>query len=146
MAQQKQRKQPIVIDSRNIFNYCFQPIQRLQPNFTNDGIRNFMSQRKQRKQPIIIDGKIIFTRCFQSIPRLQRNSKTYATRNFMYTKHNGDNPKLRIFSFISEQRRMQPNLMNYTYQTTNQTNTTQTSKTTTSKWVSPPTQSLRSCN
>ena len=51
MAQQKQRKQPILIDGKNIFTYCFQPIQRLQPNFTTDGIRNFMAQQNQRKQP-----------------------------------------------------------------------------------------------
>ena len=50
MAQQKQRKQPILIDGKNIFTYCFQPIQRLQPNFTTDGIKNFMTQQKQRKQ------------------------------------------------------------------------------------------------
>ena len=42
-------------------------IQRLQPNFTTDGIRNFMAQQKQRKQPILIDGKNISTYCFQPI-------------------------------------------------------------------------------
>ena len=31
MAQQKQREQPILIDGKNIFTYCFQQIQRLQP-------------------------------------------------------------------------------------------------------------------
>ena len=105
-----------------------------------------MAQQKQCKQPILIDGKNIFTYCFQPIQRLQPNSKTYAIRNFMYTKHNGDNPKLRIFSFIPQRRRIQPNFMNHTYQTTNQTNTTQTTKTTTSTWVSPLTQSLCSYN
>ena len=80
MAQQKQRKQPILIDGKNIFSYCFQSIQRLQPNFTTDGIRNFMVQQKQRKQLLLTDDKNIFTYyCFQ---------------------YNGDNPKLRIFSFI----------------------------------------------
>ena len=49
---------------------------------------------------------------------------------------------LRIISFIPQRRRMQPNFMNHTYQTTNQTNTTQTTKTTTSMWVSLLTQSL----
>ena len=146
MAQQKQRKQPILIDGKNIFTYCFQPIQRLQPNFTTDGIRNFMAQQKQRKQLHLTDDKNIFTYCFQSLQRLQPNSKTYAIRNFMYTKHNGDNPKLRIFSFIPQRRRIQPNFMNHTYQTTNQTNTTQTTKTTTSTWVSPLTPSLYSYN
>ena len=39
-------------------------MQRLQPNFTTDGIRRFMTQQKQRKQPILIDGTSIFTYCF----------------------------------------------------------------------------------
>ena len=105
-----------------------------------------MAQQKQRKQPIWIDGKNIFTYCFQSIQRLQPNSKTYAIRNFMYTKHNGDNPKLRIISFIPQQWRIQANFMNHTFQTTNQTSTTQTTKTTTSMLVSPLRQSLCSYN
>ena len=61
MAQQKQRKQPILIDGKNIFTYCFHLIQRLQPNFTTDGIRNFMVQQKQRKQLLLTDDKNIFT-------------------------------------------------------------------------------------
>ena len=64
----------------------------------------------------------------------------------MYTNLNGNNPKLKTFSFIPQRRRIQPNFMNHTYQTTNQTNTTQTTKTTTSTWVSPLTQSLCSYN
>ena len=64
----------------------------------------------------------------------------------MYTKHNGDNAKLRIFSFIPQRQRIQPNFMNHTYQTTKHTNTTQTTKTTTSTFVSPLTQSLCSYN
>ena len=103
-----------------------------------------MAQQKQRKQPILIDGKNIFTYCFQPIQRLQPNSKTYAIRNFMYTKHNGDNPKLRIF--IPQRRRIQPNFINHTYQTTNQTNTTETTETTTSTWVLPLAQSFCSYN
>ena len=112
MPQQKQRKQPILINDKNIFTYCFQPIQRLQPNFTTDGIRNFMAQQKQRKQPHLNDGKNICIYCFQSIQRLQPNSKTYAKRNFMYNKHNGDNPKLRIFR--PQRRRIQPSFINHT--------------------------------
>ena len=46
MAQQKQRKQPILNDGKNIFTYSFQPIQCLQPNFTTDDTRNFMVQQK----------------------------------------------------------------------------------------------------
>ena len=112
MTQQKQRKQPILIDGKNIFTYCFQPIQRLQPNFTTDGIRNFMTQQKQRKQLHLTDEKNIFTHYFQSMQRLQLNSKTYAIRNFMYTKHNGYKPKLRIF--LPQRRRIQPNFINHT--------------------------------
>ena len=60
MAQQKKRKQLILTDDKNIFTYCFQPIQRLQPNFNIDGIRNFMAQQKQPKQLILTDDKNIF--------------------------------------------------------------------------------------
>ena len=81
MAQQKRRKKPISIDGKNIFTYCFQPIQLL-----------------------LTDDKNIFTYYFQSIQRLQPNSKTCAIRNFKYTKYNGDNPKSRIFSFIPQRR------------------------------------------
>ena len=69
MAQQKQRQQPNLIDGKNVFTYCFQPIQRLQPDFTADGIRNFIAQKKQRKQLHLTDDKNIFTYCFQSIQR-----------------------------------------------------------------------------
>ena len=55
MAQQKQRKQLILSNNQNISTYHLEPIQRLQPNFLTNGIRNFM-----------------------------------------YSKHNGDNAKLRI--------------------------------------------------
>ena len=40
MAQQKERKQLILSDSKNTSNYHFQPIQRLQQNIMADGIRN----------------------------------------------------------------------------------------------------------
>ena len=66
MAQPKQRKQPILIDGKNIFAYCFQQIQRLQPNFTTDGIRNFMAQQKQRKQLLLTDDKNVFTDYFNT--------------------------------------------------------------------------------
>ena len=99
MVQQKKRKQLILTDDENIFTYCFQPIQRLQPNFKTDGITNFI-----------------------------------------YTKHNRDNAKIKIFSFIQQRQCIPPNFMNYTYQTTKQTNTSRTTKTTASTWVSPLTQ------
>ena len=73
MTQQKQRKQLILTDNKNIFTYRFEPMQRLQPNFITDGIRNFMVQLKQRKHFILTDNKNIFTYRFQSIQRLQPN-------------------------------------------------------------------------
>ena len=42
MAQQKQCKQLIVTNDKNISTYLFQSIQRLQPNFMTDGFINFM--------------------------------------------------------------------------------------------------------
>ena len=36
-------------------------MQHLQPNFTTDGIRNFMAQQKQRKQPVLADDKNFLT-------------------------------------------------------------------------------------
>ena len=61
MAQQKQRKQLILTDDKNISTSCFQPIERLQPNFTTDAIRNFMAQQKQRKQLILTNERNILT-------------------------------------------------------------------------------------
>ena len=109
-----------------------------------------MAQQKQRKQLTLTDDKNIFTNCFQPIQRLQPNFKTDGLRNFVYTKHNGDNAKLRIFSFIPQRQRIQPNFMNRTYQTIKHTNTTRKTKTTTSTLVSPLTQKfmllqLRQC-
>ena len=75
------------------------------------------------------------------------------TRIFLLTvsnqyqrKHNENNAKLRIFSFILQRQRIQPSFMNHTYQTTKHTNTTRATKTTTSTLVSPLTQSLCSYN
>ena len=59
----------------------------------------------------------------------------------MHTKHNGDNAKLRIFSFISQRHVYNPILW-ATH--TKQTNITWITKTKTSTWVSPLTQSLYS--
>ena len=84
-----------------------------------------MTQQKQRKQLILTDNKNISTYRFQSVQRLQPNFMTDGIRNFMYAKHKGDNAKLRIFSFIPQRQRIQPNFMNHTYQTTKHTNTTQ---------------------
>ena len=61
LAQQKQRKQFILTNSKNIFTERIQPIQRLQPNLKTDGMKNFVAQQKQRKQLILSDSKNIFT-------------------------------------------------------------------------------------
>ena len=37
---------------------------------------------------------------------------TDGIRNFMHSKHNGDNAKLRIFSFIPQQQRIKSKFMN----------------------------------
>ena len=70
-------------DDKNIFTHRFQPIKCLQPNFTTEGIRNFIAQQKQRKQLILNDGMNIFTYSFQPIQCLQPNFTTDDTRNFM---------------------------------------------------------------
>ena len=49
MAQQKQRKQLIFTNEKNIFTYCFQPMQRLQLNFKNDGMINFIYSKHNAK-------------------------------------------------------------------------------------------------
>ena len=36
---------------------------------------------------------------------------TDGIRNFLHTKHNEDNAKLRIFSFVSQRQRIQPKYM-----------------------------------
>ena len=100
MTQQKQRNQLILTYNKNISNYRFEPMQHLRPNFTADGITNFMAYQKQRKQLILTDNKNNSTHRFQSMQRLQPNFMTDGIGNFMYSKHNGDNAKLRIFSFI----------------------------------------------
>ena len=122
MAQQKKRKKLILTDNKNIFTYCFQPIQRLRPSFITDGIRNLIAQQKQGKQLISTDNKNIFTYRFQPIQRLQPNFMTFGIRNFMYTKHNGDNAKLRILSFMPQRQGVQPNFMNDSIRTFIQTN------------------------
>ena len=101
-----------------------------------------MVQQKQRKQLILTDNKNISTCPFQPIQSLQPNFMTDDIRNFMYTIRNGDNTKLRIFSFIPQRQRKQPNFMNDSIATfihTKQPNTyTQPEQpTTTLTWVSP---------
>ena len=74
MAQQKQLKQIILTDNKNIFTYRFQPIQRLQQlEFYDRWHKKFHVYQAQW---------------------IQRKIK-----------------KLRIFSFIPQRQRMQPNFM-----------------------------------
>ena len=71
-----------------------------------------MAQQIQRKQLILTNKKTISTYLFQSIQRLQPNFMTDGIRNFIYSKPNGDNAKLSIFSSIQQQQRIEPNFMN----------------------------------
>ena len=69
-----------------------------------------MAQQKQHKQLILNDSKNIFTCRFQQIQRLQPNFITESRRTFIHTKHNRENPKVKIFLLILEKQRIQPNL------------------------------------
>ena len=71
-----------------------------------------MAQQKQRKQLILSNNKNISTCHFQSMQRLKVNFMIAGIRSLMYTKHNADKTKLRIFSFIPQRQRKQPNFMN----------------------------------
>ena len=51
MAQQKQRKQLLLTDDKNIFTYCFQSMQRLQPNSNTYVIRNFIYTKHNGDNP-----------------------------------------------------------------------------------------------
>ena len=62
LKQLKERKELTLTDNKNISTYRFEPIQRLQPHFITDDIKNFMAQQKQRKQPILTDARIFFLR------------------------------------------------------------------------------------
>ena len=72
-----------------------------------------MAQQKQHKQLILTDDKNISTYSFQPIQRLLLNFKTHGIRNPKFTKYNGNNAKLRIFYFVPQRQRIQPNFMNY---------------------------------
>ena len=85
----------------------------LTPVLTADCMRNIMAQRKQCMQLIFTDEKKFFTYCFLPMQLLQPYFKIDGMRNFMYTKHNRGNAKLRIFSFIPQRQRIQPNFMNH---------------------------------
>ena len=81
MTQQKQRKQLILTDNKNISTYRFQSIQRLQPNFMTDGIRNFMYTKHNRGNPKLrIFSFILQRQCTQ--PNFMNGS----IRTFIHTK------------------------------------------------------------
>ena len=66
-------------------------MQRSQPSFTTDGIKNFMAQQKQRKQLILTDDKNIFTYSFQPIQRLQPNFTIYGKEFSRDNRNNANN-------------------------------------------------------
>ena len=80
--------------------------------------------------------KEYFYLLFPTTVTLTPNYRTDSIRNFMYTKRNGENAILRLFFFIPQWQRIQPNFMYHTYQTAKQTNTTRTTNTTTPTRVS----------
>ena len=94
MAQQKQHNQLILTVDKNIFTYCFQQynaynrwqeyfyllfptIQRLQPNFKTDSIRNFMYTKHNRDKAKL--------RVF--LPQRQRIQPNFMNHTYHTTKH-----------------------------------------------------------
>ena len=51
MAQQKQRRQLILTDSKNIFTYLYNAIQPLQPIFMTDSRRTFIHTKYNGDKP-----------------------------------------------------------------------------------------------
>ena len=84
MAQQKQLKQLILTNTKNIFTYRFQPIQRLQAEFYDRWHKKFHVHQAQR-----IQRKIKKLRIFSLIPqrqRIQPNFMKESIRIFIHTK------------------------------------------------------------
>ena len=81
MAQQKQRKQLILTDSKNIFTYRFQPIQCLQPNFMTDSSRTFIHTKYNRNNPKVRTSSLRPQR-----QRIQLKFLTDSMRSFIHTK------------------------------------------------------------
>ena len=81
MTQQKQRKQLILTDSKNISTYRFQSIQRLQPNFMTDGIRNFIYTKRNEDKSKFRIFFFIWQR-----QHMQPNFMVYRIRTFIHTK------------------------------------------------------------
>ena len=117
-------------------------------HFIINGIRNFIAQQAQPKQLILTNNKDTFTYCFQPIQCLQPNFMPNGIKKFMYTKHKGDNAKLKIFSFLLQRQYIQPNFvsdgikLSYIPKATKHTNIKQATKAITSTLVLLLTQSL----
>ena len=83
MAQQKQLKQLLLTDDKNIFTYCFQSIQRLQLNFNTYGIRNFMHTKHS--------GDKAKLRIFSFILQRQSIQPNFMNQKYQIKKNNPNN-------------------------------------------------------
>ena len=80
-GQQKQRKQPILTDSKNNFAYRFQPIQRVQPDLWLIAVVTFIHTNYNGNNPKV--------RTFSLIPQRQRIQLTFfinTIKSFIHTK------------------------------------------------------------
>ena len=83
MAQQKQLKQLLLTDDKNIFTYCFQSIQRFQLNFNTYGIRNFMYTKHS--------GDKAKLRIFSFILQRQSIQPNFMNQKYQINKRNPNN-------------------------------------------------------
>ena len=79
MVQQKQLKQLRSTDRKNIIAYRFQTIQRLQPDFITDGIRNFMYTKH--------NGNYAKVRIFSFIPQRQHKLPNFMKDSMRISMH-----------------------------------------------------------
>ena len=92
MTQQKQRKQLHLTDDKNIFTYCFQSIQRLQPNFDLCHKKFHVYQAQQRQSKI------------KDIP-FHTATTTYTTQYYeSYTPNNKQNKQTKQTQTIKTTR------------------------------------------
>ena len=87
MAQQKQRKQLILTDSKNIPTYRFQPIQRLRHNFMTDSKRAFIHTKYNGDNPKV--------RIFSLIPQRQLMQPKFMADSMRNTQTQPEQPKQR---------------------------------------------------
>ena len=78
-AQKGKLKQLVLTDSKNIFTYRFQPLQRLQPNFMTDGRRTSVHTKYN------IDN--LKVRIFSVIPQRQRMQPKFMTNSMRSLIH-----------------------------------------------------------